>query len=320
MSRPPTRNIVIWVESPTHQTLIQMVVCYDLHSTCSLRNLTRTSSSRPPNARITKQILLMKLVSIFELRCFDLKRRKNPVLMFSVFCFIQFSYWRLGQYAISDSTLFQWPGSSQQCDAADSITTGSVEGADWYITMWVGSFAAVSLDLSTIFMKFTNLSGIQWNWLKIQFPPPDAAGEIRVYVEHEDTPILKWTDPNPLPVKYVGFRSYGGSLNRFFFNCPSEQPETQSHLQEACRNTSVAGYNYDEFIPINSADQRKGFIVYFTVYVIAANDAHILLTPSQTSDGDVYEIGEFERKPKRLRSVPKDVMLFDQIFSSWCLV
>lgn len=119
-----------------------------------------------------------------------------------------------------------------------------------------------------------------------------AAGEIRVYVEHEDAPILKWTDPNPLPIKYFGFASWPSSLNRYFFNCPHEQPETQAHLEEACRHTSVTGYNYADYIPISSAEQKKGFMLHFPVYVLAAHDAHILLTPRQTSDGDVYEIGE----------------------------
>lgn len=96
-----------------------------------------------------------------------------------------------------------------------------------------------------------------------------------------------------------------------FINC--------SQLQ-ACKQTAVTGYNYAEFIPISS-DQPKGFKLYLPVYVLAAHDAHILLAPEQSSEGDVYEIGESgwtDGDVLRL-SLTLKILIWDEIRSHWCL-
>lgn len=120
-----------------------------------------------------------------------------------------------------------------------------------------------------------------------------AAGKISVFVEHIDKPIMEWTDPDPLPIAYFGFASYDSILNRYFYNCLGEQPIAESQIQSACRQSTANEYEYDQFVPI-SGDQPAGFLVNLPLYVMAARDAHVMLTPEQTSDGDVYEIRKSE--------------------------
>lgn len=110
-----------------------------------------------------------------------------------------------------------------------------------------------------------------------------------MFIEHEDAPIAEWTDPEPLPIQYFGFASYDSILNRYYYNCPGEQPVTEAQITNACQQSSVSDYEYKQYLPISSV-QPAGFALHFPVYVIAGRDAHILLTPEQTSDGDVYEI------------------------------
>lgn len=77
-------------------------------------------------------------------------------------------------------------------------------------------------------------------------------------------------------------------MARYYYNCASEGKLQLQQMQNACKKSSATNYEYNEFVPIGP--QPAGYIVNLSTYVLAARDAHILLAPGQSSDGDVYEI------------------------------
>lgn len=48
-----------------------------------------------------------------------------------------------------------------------------------------------------------------------------SAGYIRVFLNNNSEPFISTFDPNPLPVKYVSFRSHEDYDLEYFYNCPS---------------------------------------------------------------------------------------------------
>lgn len=113
-------------------------------------------------------------------------------------------------------------------------------------------------------------------------------------MEHEKDPIVTWTDTSPLPIKYFGFAAWDNSLATYFYNCRGDDVRGRDELLKACKKKIVKEYDYDEFIPVPVRDhQSKRNQLVFPVYVTGDREAHILLAPGPSADGDVYEIGGF---------------------------
>lgn len=124
-----------------------------------------------------------------------------------------------------------------------------------------------------------------------------SAGDIRVFIEHTQAPIIEYKDPNPLKIAYFGFSSLGQSLARFYYDCRGDEIYTPGQLSEYCEKYSTNDTDYQRFVPIgaNAIINPDNYLVNLPVFVTAKQDAHILIASDNSSLDNIqngYEIGE----------------------------
>lgn len=138
-------------------------------------------------------------------------------------------------------------------------------------------------------------------------------GDIRIFRKEDTHPfklMAEANDPDPIPVEYISFGSWGTNLVKFYFNCsfsfatPDAVYDTTDHpllardvpssvdvrnfLVTKCGYYAVSNYDYKQFVKISDIknSQPDGYILRIVLYIQGARDGNILLS---TSDHPNFE-------------------------------
>lgn len=138
-----------------------------------------------------------------------------------------------------------------------------------------------------------------------------AGGSFAVYkknnISDEFELLLSGRDPNPIPIKYIGFASKNNQRLRYYYDCPFfpsndeikfkglELPSnllqtiyTESEFLAKCKRVVTGDNDYKNFIPVPDTSRPPGYVFRFPFYIRGAFDSHILLTEKPVADPSVH--------------------------------
>lgn len=111
--------------------------------------------------------------------------------------------------------------------------------------------------------------------------------------EYQSEPLAVAKDSNPLPIKYIGFKSKS-NVAKFFFDCEGENEYGEDDLKSMCQYEEALEYDFLNFHKISDLNnaQPSGYLLNFLFFLQAESDARVRLTtiPEWSLDYDEYDL------------------------------